>query len=296
MADFVQRDLGEYPLSIGTSMALSGLINQHPDNQNRPTEVRSITRLMVNIDTLVRNFLAAIISDQPQINLPDVVDLLMSEMEFITSFAHEHTHGRMKVGFYYQYTEDLKWSFPYALWKKPKTDRQKVTQAEQQVVSDALLSALTAQDKVKLTDALPRKINCDFDFTVCNRNLPSYPDHVAMLTHLPHQLLNRFNYLTLYLLESHTGKLKNHNAFSSKLKTAKKEQPVPFNRVTIQVFGEGNLFDPQPNNVRKAVLAIAKKCQWTVMTTDFKFKQDVSEQSDHELALVLEPLMRNGFS
>lgn len=296
MAELIQRDVGDYPVSIGTSMALQGLTNTLPEGQNRQIELRSITRLMVNTDTLVRNFLSSIIAEQPQINLADAVDLLLDEMEFINAFTLEHSHGRMKTTFFYQYTEDLKWSFPYALWKKPNTDRQRLTAATHQLVSDGLLAALTAKDKVTLHDELPRRIKGELDFMVCNRNLPSYPDHVAMLTHLPHQLLRRFDYLTLYLLESHTGKLKNHNEFSSKLKTAKKEQPVPFNRVTIQIFGEGNLFDPQPIKVRRAVLAIAEKSKWTVMTTDFKFNQDVAEQSSVELAETLEPLMRSGFS
>lgn len=283
--DYIERELGDIPISIGTSLALQGLINEHPDNRNNPGELAQITRVMVNVDTLVRNFLSSIPSQGIEnINFEEAVTYLKNDVEVIQEFFVSQFKGRVRLTFYYQYTHNLKWLFPHAEFKRPTSDKQRLVFQIHRMLLDSLMAVLTEADPMTPSDPLPKRITGErnFELFVCENKLPMFSDNVAMITHYPHQLLKRFDYNALWLLESHTGRLKGFHQFYTKLKTLKDDK-LPFNAFTLQLFGDGQVFSSFGIKIKREVLALAKQARWTISTSNEKISSDIKKNGSDDL-------------
>lgn len=90
-----------------------------------------------------------------------------------------------------------------------------------------------------------------------------------MLTHLPLDLVHRHDFGKLMLLESHTGVLKPHTQFYTKLRDQRLEMDhIPFTPATLQIFGDsGKLFAMQSPSLRDYVAKVATDGKWTPATT-----------------------------
>lgn len=87
-----------------------------------------------------------------------------------------------------------------------------------------------------------------------------------IMTHMPVDLINYSSFKELDLLESHTGIIKSWGQFSTKL-NIKKDMQIPFNRFTLQAFGDKNQISPLHINLRKNLYDIAEKYRWNRTTT-----------------------------
>ena len=132
--------------------------------------------------------------------------------------------------------------------KEAKTSRQVIQQELENRTLKLMLEHNHQQKNVQF-----------FDFEIEGR----HPDSLIM-THLPVDLLARYRFSRLELLESHTGKIKGPAEWNTKLTNGKELANIPFNSFTLQLFGDnGNMFSPQSISIRRVLLEAAQKWGWT---------------------------------
>lgn len=268
-----EREIGGLPLSIGTSFAIEsacGILQDRDEEGNpiptppKPAPIKNVKELWVNTRTLFRNLFGAIPKETKEVVLPKyLVMALQEEMQVIDATIQKIAGDAVKVVYYMCTYEGLPKKFPKAQIKEPTTDKQKVYWALEQNTCRLL------------TNSHPeiRRFNVDIE--------GNHPD-AFILSHCVVDLLSRHSFRSLQLLESHTGKIKPHTQWSSKLSNGKELTNIPFNRMTLQVFGDGPVFfSPMPIKVRKAILDIATQYKWTAVTTKDKMIYGIKQMHDH---------------
>lgn len=267
-SEYVNRDVGQFPLSIGTSMALEGLLGVHPNQPKQPGGYKNIKSLWINLRTLVRNLHSAIkAEDLKRIQYVNAVAVLIQEINSIPQIL-ANAGSSVTPTLYLEDAHEFKWLFPNAALKQAKTDKQAEYATFEALVTKMLIEHLDA-------DRIP---------WVVVKKKPELQRYAAiMLTHQPHQLLWQHSFERLMLLESHTGKIKIYNIWYTKLNGITEDNPMPFNRYTLQVFGDGQLFDMQPKAIRDELKQLAGFKRWTGLTSQMKMSADILSSGSQNL-------------
>ncbi len=265
MTDIV-RELGQLQISIGTSLAIEGFLGIHPSQPRLPSIRREVTELWINLATLIRNFYASMtVEQQEQVELNDVVFIITDEMRIIESTVRSHTTGKVDVVYYHSNIDRLNKQFPKAVIKTPSTLRQMALDESMKSTMKGLIQTLRYENIpfIEIEDRPSVSMNV-----------------VTILTHYPHELLwdTRFN--SLILLESHTGRLKQKSLWNGKLSGVSIEDRIPFNEVTLCIFGDNVLFKGGPIKDRKLIRELGEKNRWNIVTTVSKMKHDVNTKLD----------------
>ena len=271
------RAVGEYPLSIGTSLAMETL---KPDSK--------YGSLWINIRTLFRNIWDALDSEDRKLlmeNLKGNQAGFSKQVAFaIADTLEEELHrilqvnqGKLdKVVLYHREYGDLLARFPKAFLVTPNTVIQKT---RNNLMNNAI------------DEVLRRPIGEKIDFDRGSQ-LKGEPVKALILTHYPVDLLSRTAFMQLRLIESYTGAIKTKSQWNTKLTDGKLMPRIPFNDFTIQIFGDGNvLFRSYPKPVRTAILELAEKYKWTTMTTKEKIKQNIAWMNDKYSAELLKGML-----
>lgn len=278
MADgYVDRELGQLPVSIGTSLALEGLLGIHPGNPDQPSGYRTIRSVWVNLRTLVRNLYQAIKSENlKRFSFETAAHVVLDEIRLIPEVCRQHG-STAEFTFYYQELKELRHKFPNATFKVPKTEKQNHYDNYEKVVTAAVVSFLL-QNK--------------FPLVVIRASAPAHAKVTALLTHTPSDLFWKSSFDRLFLLESYTGTLKTYNAWFTKLNGVDKKTPMPFNPFTLQVFGDNAVFDSQPKKVRDELKQLAETKHWTGITNEPKMVSDIQTYGSRELKNTYATLMK----
>lgn len=277
--NIIERDTGEFPLSIGTSLAIEGLLGIHPDKPRAPRGADNINRLYINIETLIRNCVAAMTNEAArQASVDGLVDVVGAEMQTLPQILQDTRPGVFEVIYYFEDPETPKWLFPQATFKTPTTERQHYYAT----LTDAVVNHLMAWAE---HEQIPIEI-------YATRKKPQYGGSVALLTHFPHQLLWNYQFGALWLLESHTGKLKGNALWASKLSGVKADDFLPFNAFLLQIFGDGVVVQGQSRRMKDEVKALAKRHRWTTTTTMEKIRSNLLQDGTPELSRLHRELMR----
>ncbi len=241
--EIANRELGAFPLSIGTSLAVEAFSVLPGD---------SSTEFWINLRTLVRNLTSSLSSDvRKRVTPVDAFPTLVQEMEFLTEQITTVSNGRCNVVFYYPSYTDLMILFPNAQHRIPTTELQKIN-----TVLEESLCQYTVQ-------------HSPFPIRTFKTRLESPQHDVVMLTHYSVDLLWASKFRRLRLLESHTGTFKGPSEWFTKLTGGKELTRIPFTKFTIQVYGDNNtLFHSFPFKVKALVTELAEKKRWTTVTTD----------------------------
>lgn len=252
-----EREMGIVPISIATSLALAGLYNRHPDlKPAKKLPALSANMIYINARTLFRNIYGAI-GDTDKANAVSAKEyggVMLQEMQEIDNFLAHETHP-LKAVFYLPTYHSLDKFAGNGDLRPLKTDKQKI---RNKLENDALQYV---HDLYKDADAVRPFI--DIDMTI---KLETY-QNIFIITHLPIDLLNIENVADIFLVESHTGKVKPKDQWFSKFYTDK-DPKVPFNKATLLFFGDsGGMFAPQPIKARKRFLEVAEKRKWNAHTT-----------------------------
>lgn len=266
--DIIERDVGQIPVSIGTSLAFEGLLGIHPNQPKQPTNNKTIQSVWINLRTLARNLFQAVDKEKADdLDYSNSVQVLMQEAQVIpVALAQRGFTG--KIRFYLASKDAIKWSFPKANFKETKGPKAIAMEMFERFVAIELYQQMKAakMDAFEI-DAKPK----------------AGEGIVALMTHYPHELLWKPQFSRLLLLESHTGKIKTYNTWYTKLPSLKdkdNDYPMPFTEFTLQVFGDGQVISPQqPLKLRKELkdLSVAKK--WTGITSPDKLYHDVMTAS-----------------
>lgn len=267
--ELIEREVGQIPVSIGTSLAFEGLLGIHPNTElKQPLDVKSVKEVWVNLRTLARNFHSAIPTDkQHQTNPDDAVSILFQELQTIP-IALAQYGSKVKVRWYIASKDAIKWEYPKASFKEAKTPKQMAYEVFERYVAIELLQRLK-EDRIDVMeiDKAPTRTQ----------------GTVALITHYPHELLWKQHFDRLLLLESHTGKIKPYNLWYTKLNGVSADSPIPFTKFTLQVFGDSVIIEPQPKAIKAQLKQLATTRRWTPVTTQDKIYHDITTHGSKEL-------------
>lgn len=259
MSEIYSRTLGKYPLSIATSLALESLTNTHDEIKHKVPPLQDIDVLYVNLRTLIRNIHGAVPAPQRhQLYPKEVEEALYSEMATIAELvAPVNT-------VYYASDYDLT-KYRNALIRKQHTKLQ----AHYEGMSVQVLSDILKHFTLNPTE----------QFSVEHFKLKVKPKEknlrAIMLTHFPIDLLVYPEFKSLLLLESHTGVIKDRSLWYTKFFNGNKLEGInriPFTEKFLQIFGDKETFSPMNQKYRDDLIALAKRYNWTHLTTEDKVR------------------------
>ena len=267
MALISQRDTGKFNLSIGTSLAIEGILGIN-DNIviQKPYPIHICNELWINVRTLIRNIFQSIPSkERERFQYGDYLETFHEELKTIVDIAHRETSGLVWVKFYYPTHRSIKSRYPNIQLKGVTSKSSIALSKIEQWVMDGTF----------IEPPFPiEQINLDI---VAN-------DNVLIMTHLPIDLLNVMNHSKLGLVESHTGLVKSSYQWYTKLKGCSKEPRIPFNHITMQIFGDsGEEIQPANIRVRQELLNLAETEKWTQNTTTSAMITSVARKGSTEL-------------
>jgi hypothetical protein len=261
------REVGtQVPVSIATALALEsafGISEEMPEHKAKPP-ILTANALWINVRTLIRNIMSAIPSADQQRVFPDpLVDAITAEIQIIEAAVDRYTHGGCKVVIYCQSYRSIEREYPHCFHRALKTDKQQFLRG--------------------LEDEAIRKVEemLQTPMAKSDLKLKGNNDNALIITHMPVDLLSRYEFTKLRLLESHTGKVKTSTSWNSKLTGGKDLARMPFNHVTLQFFGDGVHFSTFPAKEKKQIIELADARRWNPTTTLDKMKSDIRNEPLH---------------
>lgn len=259
------REKGAYPVTLGTSLALEALAGIYPDRPVNPAPVRFVKEVWFNVRTLLRNLQGGLETDlRDRVTTGILLPSLIEEINLIESIIVTMSSGMTRAVFYICDYSLIRQRFPKAALRVPTTPKQIQQDAIERGVIKALLEHGVSQDLRMFRNEM-----------LDGRSQPAF-----IVTHLPIDLLSRYSFGKLELLESHTGNIKAPAQWNTKLTNGKELISIPFGRFALQVFGDnGNHFTPAPRVVKEVVLGLAAKYRWTSITTEAKIRESISSIS-----------------
>lgn len=256
-----KRELGKVPVSIGTALALDGLYNRHPDMKPSPyLPASKATQIYINGRTLFRNMYNAIGDTDiaMRIKNEDYAEALLVEIDEINKAIQAETH-QLAVYVYFPSYKSLGAYFPRGELKEATTEKRK----RYIMLENGVLQFI--HDKYKKVEDKPF-INIDCVLKI------EHPTSTFILTHLPMDLLLAENYTELFLVESHTGRVKSKRLWYTKFGT-ERDSRIPFNKAMLLFFGDsGNIFKAQHKSSRDELRNIANKRDWNWKTSLTRIK------------------------
>lgn len=272
------RAQGQFPLSVPTSLAIESMLGINPDLPTEAPEIHNRQLLMVNVRTLLRNLYGCVeTNDRPLLDEYTIAEMISSEMRTIESLISEYSDGRCDARFYYCSYTDASRKFSRALIKPVRTPAQQFYWKMEKTVMKFLFEDFKSGPAVT-------KFVTDFEATHAS---------ALIITHYPVDLLQRYKFSALSLLESHTGVIKPPIMWNTKLQNGKETPDIPFDRMTLQMFGDGIMFSPMPIKIRTRVLEVSKKDRWTPASTKDYVIASITERRDPALEMLVKDLYRS---
>lgn len=262
------REKGQFPVSIGTSLALEGAAGVYPDREESPAPIlqHRYADLWFNLHTLFRNmFEACDRSEREKLTGDAFAIAMVEEISIITSTVQKISDGKTQAVFYGMDYGLLPKEFPHALLRVPSTPKQ-LTMRKIQDRCFKLLPPQTKGMPVTWFNSL---------------KIPGRHPEALIVTHCLTDLLSRYQFRRLDLLESHTGIIKPYPQWNTKLTGGKELEQIPFCRMSLQLFGDkGHHFNAMPIALKRAVLAVAEQDHWTALTTKDKMRLSFAKIPD----------------
>lgn len=258
------REVGQLPISISTAMAIESCLGIAEGGTPATPPVASYNALWVNLRTLYRNLAGSMPTDlRTQVPAEDYAKAMLNEMEVIRTAVTQSTKGLVEVVFYLPSYKALTRKFPHASWQGTNTPRQ-IHDLHSETTSLEHLLTLTTEADIH---------HVDVDLTAPGKK-------VMILTSYPVDLLSRYGFASLVLLESHTGAIKPPVLWHTKLRGGRDLQVIPFDKMTLQVFGDSSLFRPVPIKIRRHLIEVGTKSKWTPVTTKAYVIKCIEDERD----------------
>lgn len=239
----VERTKGTIPISIGTALAIEVLPN---------TKMFKYSAILFNLRTIIRNALQAY--DK---YVPTEKELLQACKEDIVGIAEAIVALKLRtvleLKIYYPTYKSLPRLFPMALLKNPLKDGKD----EQKKL---------AQLQVNVAEGLMKEFGKAISDVDCT--IPEFAGDALIMTNHPVDLALAKSFVRLNLLESHTGTIKNYTLFYTKLTGSDKFSNIPFNKLTIQVFGDKSTnFYTMGIGIKNEIKRLADTARWSTAST-----------------------------
>lgn len=269
-----ERVVGQYPLSIATSLAIEGAMGVHPDKPDQTQKLLpKYDVIWVNLKTIFRNLYNAIDRSVVQdVKIHDFVDAFTSEIDQLKNVISVETAGKMPVVLYVSDYASLDQKYRHATIRGDQTPLQQQYSRLMVATISQYMKAHGTEVKsysLKITDAEPRR--------------------ALILTHYAFDLFAP-RMPQLSLLESHTGTIKDKHMWYTKYLNGKELVNIPFREDLIQVFGDNETFRPMKPSIRNQILELAEKYRWSQVTTSDKIKYGIDQLKDPLLKEILRSL------
>lgn len=272
---FAEREVGQFPLSIATSLGLEGAFGIMKEEDARGIAQDSVNppikeyqHLWVNLRTLFRNIHGSMKREAADsLDANALGEMLLIEATTLANLVQDRTQRRVSVFFYACTYKSVESFYPHANFKEKLTDKQRIYAGFESSSVEVLLRL--PHDHLRVET---------FNMTISPKG--SF-DHVAVMTHYPVDLLEIKGVRNIGLLESHTGVIKTKYQWYTKLKNGKELVRIPFDRMTLQLLGDSaGMFTAYPPAFRKKLLEIAEKHQWNQRTTRDRIMLTISLAKD----------------
>ena len=261
-----KRTISAFPVSIGTSLALESLFTGRlpPYDPDRPIPQKmDISKYKYHlwcVDTLVRNFIGALEDKQAREDIlsltEEIANGVSDEMSIIQDIYASEGKGLCTPIFY----------------------RSEHSHIPKEILRQYKGKTLQLVHSMDLVAKYLKSHTAGIEFT--RSHLPTLNGNVLITTHYAVDLLDRKRYRTMDLLESHTGILKSYTKWYTKYHPVGKRDlhRLPFNGYLLPIMGDNTLIKPMSITVRKQVLEIAEKYNWTPLTTESKVRDNLKKE------------------
>lgn len=240
----IERTKGTLPISVGTALAIEVLPN---------TKMYKYHAILFNIRTIIRNARQAYDGDVQ----PSASELFTACKEDIIAIAEAIVAMKIRtvleMKFYYPSYRSLASMFPHGNVvdvMKNGTDKQKAIYKLEKEVAEKLLAEFGK------------------NIIQVDSRVPQFSGDALIMSHHPVDLVTTESYSRLYLLESHTGTIKNYTLTYSKLTGSDKFNNIPLNKITIQVFGDkSSNFYTSSLGLKNTIKQLADSAHWSTAST-----------------------------
>lgn len=263
---------GKYAVSIGTSLAFETLFGIN--DLIAPTNPLPFTKygyVIINVRTLIRNIYGAVAKElKTEFPAAKYLEKTLEEIVTIPAILENQSGDRLEPLYYLPTYRGLAKEFPYAILKQVGNKaygRQHQEAIEQYCVAQLTAKSIAGELPIHLTDI----------------KLPEVDKPAVIMTHQPIDLLSYLKGRNVDLIESHTGVIKDRYKWYTKL-NGKGLESIPFDRWSLQFFGDGKLFTGYPPKQRAAVLEFATKNKWNQTTTTELIRMQLKRFPDPEIA------------
>jgi len=260
------RTVGQYPISIATSLALEAAFDIYPDRPPLGKQpIFDYDELWINLRTLYRNLIGSLDKDAAKAVHPEeLAEGLMDDIEMINSIITTETNRKVSVVFYYCNYSDLEFHFKHSTIRMDNTDKQK----EYTLIHNRTIKLVLDKQKQSQSNLI-RVFDLKFQVDRLKR--------VLLLTNYAIDLLNLKSFSHLTLLESHSGHLKEKSQWYTKFSDSKELAQIPFRADMLQVFGDSTIFRPMDIRLRRDIIDLAKKYNWSSITTSDRIRYCVGQ-------------------
>lgn len=277
------RAMSAFPISIGTALAMESIFKpmQPAYDPSRPLppkiDINNYGTFWVNLMTLYRNIIGALDKDGANaVMAGDLSDTLAFEVDLIQRLVTEESGGRCECIFYASNYSGLKQAHPHGILREHKTERQRSYNSLMEITLGDFFKSQVKSDRFQHFDRLIQ---------------PKSFKRGLIMTHYAYDLLAYPEFIDLDLIESHTGVLKSRALWYTKLNNSKDLIRIPFNTMSIQIFGDSQTFSAHPLKVRMALLEVADKYNWNPLTTKDRLVFSIGMMKDVFTAAVLKQML-----
>lgn len=237
----IHIELGDLGINIPTDVALENITD---------VTLKPYSHFLINVRTLIRNTVSSVGSVDDLVSVADdILTQIIHDMDFLNTYIKGVLET--EVVFYVNTYKKITYrsEFKEAILKTPNTTKQ-LTYAELEM---RIIEKLIANGaKIKFTD------DC----------LHGENNSVIVITHVLLDLIDHSSFSNCVLLESHTGALKRYYQWGDKLVSNKEWRGrIPFNTLTLNVFGDGQVIKGLGIKVRKRYFELATKSKWNGSTS-----------------------------
>lgn len=247
------RSLGALGMSIGTSLAFEG---------DAAGTIRSSDTVLFNLFTLIRNAFDAYENkeEKDKLKADQLMEDVVGDLKVIARWIEEARKTKpITLTVYYPTYFSMKFRFPHAKLKEAKTEAQKHYDV--------------------LSKKVAKEVYAKFDKIIVKTDvgMPAFKGRGIVLTHHVVDLALVDAAARLTLLESYTGKLKPYTQWFTKLTGGDELYYMPFNRLTIQIFGDRSVqFFSSSHGIKELVKKLAQDFGWTSATTLARCRMNIN--------------------
>lgn len=252
------------PISIGTANAIQSVV-ETGDGINRtlkPTPLITCGALYVSLWTLIRNAINSVNKDSKDlVNVANIEEIVLGDIQTILSTFE----GMKDVYFYNLSRKSIRENYSSAVRVVASSAK---AMEQEDIISQVAENIFKDETILEDTSML---LKGDMSVAV-KGTLP-----IMVLTSHPIDLIEFGMKNKVYCLQSQTGRIVSndefHRFFKVKAKYRETGYPrIPFNRLFIQVIGDGKMFIGVGIKQIDDIVKVAEEKEWTQRTTSERVK------------------------